>query len=118
MSNTSAIVIEGTREDWPRVRRTLTPLRPHPEPNRETFWFGAELSPGNSQVWLRTTTEAIHRMQEQTPADRGDRLVDALLAWLSDDRDHQLEDINRFQVHVSDAGDTRIAPYGPRRPGP
>ena len=111
MRNGPAIVIEGTREDWPRVPRTLTRLDPNPEPNRQTYWFGAELAPGDSQVWFRITMEAIHRMQEKTPAGRGNRLVDALLAWLSDDRDHQLEDLNRFQVYVSDAGDTRIAPY-------
>ena len=40
------------------------------------------------------------------------QLVDALLAWFSDDPDHQLADLNRFQVYVSDAGDTRIEPYG------
>ena len=118
MSNTPAIVIEGTREDWPRVRRMLIPLRPHQDPNRDTTWFGAKLSPGDSEVWFRITSEAIYRMQKQTPAGRGDRLVDALVAWLSDDRDHQLEDISRFQVYVSDAGDTTIAPRGLRRPGP
>ncbi|MCY4600072.1 MAG: hypothetical protein OXF27_09150 [Acidobacteria bacterium] len=111
MSNGPAIVIEGTREDWLQGPRTLTRLDPNPEPNRQTCWFGAELAPGDYQVWFRITTEAVHRMQEQTPAGRGNRLVDALLAWLSDGRDHQLEDLNRFQVHVSDAGDTRIAPY-------
>ena len=51
-------------------------------------------------------------MEEKTPDARGNRLVDALLAWLSDDPDHQLENLNRFQVYVSDAGDTRIEPYG------
>ena len=47
--------------------------------------------------------EAVRRMQEETPGARGNRLVDALLAWLSDDPDHQLEDLNRFQVYVSKA---------------
>ena len=42
-------------------------------------------------------------MQEETPGARGNRMVDALLDWLSDDPDHQLEDRNRFQVYVSDA---------------
>ena len=46
MSNGPAIVIEGTREDWPGGPRTLTPLDPAREPNRQTFWFGAELAPG------------------------------------------------------------------------
>ena len=51
-------------------------------------------------------------MQEKTPGARGHRLVDVLLAWLSDNRDHQLEDLNRFQISVSNAGDTKIEPYG------
>ena len=107
-----AIVIEGTREDWPGGPRTLTPLDPHQEPNRQTSWFGAELAPDGNQVWFRITVEAVRRIQEETPGAPGNRLVDALLAWLSDNRDHQLEDLNRFQVYVSDAGDTRIEPYG------
>ena len=40
-----AIVIEGTRGDWLGGPRTLTPLDPDREPNRRTFWFGAELAP-------------------------------------------------------------------------
>ena len=116
MSNGPAIVpviiIEGTREDWPGGPRTLTRLDPNREPNRLTFWFGAELAPDDNEVWFRITLEAVRRMQEKTPGVRGNRLVDALLAWLSDNRDHQLEDLNRFQVYVSDAGDTRIEPYG------
>ena len=70
------------------------------------------LAPDDNRVWCRITMEAVRRMQEETPGARGNRLVDALLAWLSDDRDRQLEDLNRFQVLVSDAGDTRIEPYG------
>ena len=111
MSNGPAIVIEGTREDWPSGPRTLTPLDPYREPNQQTFWFGAEFAPDGNQVWFRITLEAIHRMQEEAPGARGNRLVDTLLAWLSDDRDHRLEDLNRFQVYVSNAGDTRTEPY-------
>ena len=107
-----AIVIDGTREDWPGGPRTLTPLDPDREPNRQTFWFGAELATAGNQAWFRVTLEAVRRMQEETPGARGNRLVDALIAWLSDDRNHQLEDLNRFQVYVSDAGNTRIEPYG------
>ena len=92
--------------------RTLTPLDPNREPNRQTFWFGAELAPDDNEVWFRITLEAVHRMEEKTPGARGNRLVDALLAWFSDDPDHLLADLNRFQVYVSDAGDTRIEPYG------
>ena len=76
------IVIEGTREDWPGGPRTLTPRDPSRDPNRQTFWFGAELDPDGSQVWFRIASEAVRRMGEQTPRARGDRLVDALLAWL------------------------------------
>ena len=111
MSNGPAIVIDVTREDWPGGPRTLTRLDPNREPNWLTFWFGAELAPAGNQVWFRITGEAIERMQEETPGARGNRLVDALLAWLSDNRDHQLGDLNRFQVLVLDAGDTRIEPY-------
>ena len=63
-------------------------------------------------MWFRITLEAVRRMQEKTPGTRGNRLVDALLGWLSDDPDHELADLNRFQVYVSDAGDTRIERYG------
>ena len=63
-------------------------------------------------MWFRITVEAVRRMQEKTPVAHGNRLVDALLAWLSDNTDHQWEDLNRFQVYVSNAGDTRIEPYG------
>ena len=39
------------------------------------------------------------------------RRVDDLLAWLTPDR--QLErELNRFQVLVSDDGDTRVERYG------
>ena len=106
-----AIVIEGTRGDWPGGARTLTPRAPSREPNRQTFWFGSELDPAGAQVWFRITSEAVRRMREQTPGARGDCLVDALLAWLKLDR--QLKpDLNRFQVLVSDDGDTRLEPYG------
>ena len=53
-----AIVIEGTREDWPGSARTLTVREPTREPNG-TFWFGAELGPAGDQVWFRIAEEAI-----------------------------------------------------------
>ena len=105
------IVIEGRREDWLGGARTLTPRELCREPNRQTFWFGAELDPDGSQVWFRITAEAVRRMKEQTPEARGERLVDALLAWLTPDRELEPE-LNRFQVLVSDDGDTRIERYG------
>ena len=105
--------IEGTREDWPGGHRTLTSRDPSREPNRQTFWFGAELDPDGSHVWFRIASEAVRRMGEQTPRARGDRLVDALLAWLMTPDRRQLEpDLNRFQVLVSDDGDTTIERYG------
>ena len=112
MSNGPAIVIEGTREDWPGGPRTLPPLDPDQVPSRQTTWFGALVDPDGREVWFRITMEAVRQMQEETPGACANRLVDALLAWLSDDRADQLEDLNRFLVYVSDAGDTRIEPYG------
>ena len=75
-----AIVIDGTHEDWPGGPRTMTPLDPDREPNRQTFWFGAELAQAGNQVWFRVTLEAVRRMQEETPGARGNRLVDASLS--------------------------------------
>ena len=102
-----AIVIAGTREDWPRGTRTLTPHDPIREPNGRTLWFGAGLDPDGEQVWFRLDEDAIGRMPEKTPTARGDRLVDALIVWITPDR--QLEPgINRFEVRVSETGDTWI----------
>ena len=81
-------------------------------PTKTLSGSGPGLKPAGNQVWFRITMEAVRRMQEETPGARGNRLVDALLAWLSDDPDHQLEDLNRFQVYVSNAGDTSIEPHG------
>ena len=105
------IVIKGRREDWPGGVRTLTPHEPGREPNRQTFWFGAELDPDGSQVWFRITSEAVRRMREGDAVARGERLVDALLAWLTPARRLGPE-VNRFQVLVSDDGDTRLERYG------
>ena len=49
-------------------------------------WFGAEL-PAGDQVWFRIAEEAIGRMPEKTPRDRGARLVDALIVWIVPDHD-------------------------------
>ena len=59
MSNGPAIVIDVTREDWPDGPRTLTRLDPNRDPNRQTFWFGAELAPDDNEVWFRITMEAV-----------------------------------------------------------
>ena len=101
-----AIVIAGRRGDWPGGPQTLTPREPTREPNG-TLWFGAELDPAGGQVWFRVAEEAIGRMSAETPAGRGRRLVDALIGWITPAR--QLEPgINRFEVRVSEAGDTWI----------
>ena len=94
-----AVVIEGRREDWPGGPRFLMPCPPSREPNRRTYWFGAELDPDGSQLWFRVTSEAIHRMREKTPL--GPRGV-----------------LRRRPHHVDDAGasaGTRAQPLpGPR----
>ena len=82
----STIVIEGSRGDWPGGARTLTPRESFLEHNGQTLWFGADLDPDGSQVWFRISSEAVRRMREQTPTARGDRLIDALLAWVTPDR--------------------------------
>ena len=41
----------------------------------------------------------------ETPAARGDRLVDALIVWITPDRPLE-PGINRFEVRVSETGDT------------
>ena len=97
------IVIAGTREDWPGGAQTLTPRDPTREPNGRILWFGAELDPdGSQQVWFRFTAAAVGRMREKTPRARGARLIDAIIVW-------PLEPgLNRFDVRVSEAGDTWI----------
>ena len=98
------IVIAGTREDWPGGVQTLTPRDPTREPNG-TFWFGAELDPAGGQVWFRIAEETIGRMREKTPRARGTLLVDALIVWITPDR-QLAPGLNRFEVRVSEAGDT------------
>ena len=44
-------------------------------------------------------------MPAETPADCGRRLVDALIVWITPDRPLE-PGINRFEVRVSEAGDT------------
>ena len=99
-----AIVIAATAEDWPGG--TLTPREATREPNG-TLWFGAELHPSGDQVWFRIEEGAIGRMPEATPESRGRRLLDALKRWIKADRPLRCG-INRFEVRVSDSGDTWI----------
>ena len=58
-------------------------------------------------MWFRVASEAVGRLPADTPGARGDHVIDTLLAWLPPD--DQLErDVNRFEVQVSDEGDTWI----------
>ena len=101
-----AIVIAARRDDWPGGPGTLTARTPTSEPDG-TLWFGAELDSTGDQVWFRITAEAVRRMLETTPDGRGRRLLDALHVWLAADRSLKCG-INRFEVRVSEAGDTWI----------
>ena len=105
-SDLAAIVIAGWRGDWPGGPRILMPREPTREPNG-TLWFGAELDPDADQVWFRIAEEALGRMPEKTPAARGARLIDALIVWVTPDRPLE-PGINRFEVQVSEVGDTWI----------
>ncbi len=67
----------------------------------------AELDPPPARCWFRIAEEAIGQMPAETPAGRGRRLVDALIVWITPDRQLQ-PGINRFEVRVSEAGDTWI----------
>ena len=92
-----AIVVVGRREDWPGGENSLTPREPTRESNG-TLWFGAEFEP-EGQVWFRIAQEAIRRRPEKTPADRGRRLIDALIVWITPSPPEP--GINRFEVRVS-----------------
>ena len=63
--------------------RILTPREPGRDPNRQVFWFRVELHPAGSQVWFRITSEASAGCGREDTVSRGERLVDALLAWLT-----------------------------------
>ena len=105
------IVIEGTFQFPDGDARTLWPLAPERDRERHAFWFCAELVPGAKDVRFRITPEAIERMAEDTPEARGERLAELLIAWLRDSPDNHLaENVNDFQVHVSDEGKTTIEP--------
>ena len=110
------IVIRGTREDWPGGSRNLVSLghgqrRDFPD---DTMCFRARLDPGNNELRFRIAADAVHRMQEQTPRDRGTRLVDALIDWIQGNPGRELQPCNDFRVYVSDDGrDTTVGPYEP-----
>ena len=103
-----AIVIEGTREDWPGGPQTFGDLPARREPDDDAFWFSSELCPGDNLVEFRITYENIQRMRENTPEGRGGRLIVCLQAWVEENPDHPLEPLEALNVFVSDARDTRI----------
>ena len=108
MTNGPAIVIDGTFDNWPGGPQTLTELPAYQEHSRDAFRFGYWLTRDGKEVRFRITWEAVRRMKEETPGARGDRLVDALLAWLSDNPDYQFDVGNSFQVFVSEARDVMV----------
>ena len=101
-----AIVIAGRRGDWPGGPQTLTPREPTREPNG-TLWFGAEFDPAGARSGSGSPKRPSAGWPAETPVGRGRRLLDALIVWITPDR--QLDPgINRFEVRVSEAGDTWI----------
>ena len=104
------IVITGTCE--PRSggkRRTLRSL--HPEPKRDSIWFGARIGPDDNEICFDIPREAIERMPAPSPTKRGQLLVDALLDWLAAEPGRKLKERNHFRVSVAEAGEVRVAPW-------
>ena len=67
-----AVVIAGTREDWPGGARTLTPRESTREPNGRTLGFRAELDPdGDPGLVPAPTRTPSARCRRRRPADRG-----------------------------------------------
>ena len=96
-----AIVIEGRRGDWPRGARTLTPREPTREPNGTPLVRGRprpRRQPGVVPDRRRRPSAGCGRRH---PHARGERLVDALLAWLTPNRQAHDPSLNRFQVRIS-----------------
>ena len=99
------------RRSNPDAERPLTPSDPSGKPNGHTFWFGAELAPDGNQSVVPDHFEG-RPPDEGADARRGPAATAwSTLAWMPPD--HPLDpDQNRFQVWVSDDGDTRIERYG------
>ena len=72
-----AIVIEGTREDWPGGAITLTVREPTREPNG-TFWFGAELGPAGVEARVTAHSGRVG-LASELPS-RGASTTDVMLA--------------------------------------
>ena len=101
------IIIAGERGDWPGGPGTLRPRRPTREPNAKR-WFGADLDGSDYQVWFRIEEEDVGRLPGNEAGARGRRLVDALLARVEAGDIRLRSGINRFEVRVSDTGETWI----------
>ena len=70
---------------------------------------------GLDQVWFRLAEEAVYRMPAETPADRGRRLVDALIVWITPAR--RLEPaISRRHVARTATGVKMVNTLAPTRP--
>ena len=105
-----AIVIAGRRDDWPGGPRTLAPRQATREANgtlvvrRRT----RRLDDSGDQVWSRIDKGSIGRMPDKTPEAKGRHLIDALLAHIKEKRLSTQVGLNRFDVRVSNTGDTWI----------
>ena len=106
--STTAIIIEGRREDWPGGARTLTACKPERERDRQAYWFGAELDPDGIEVWFRIRLEDIKRMKETASRARGDLVIDALFDWMK--LPNRQSDLPDFDVKVDCGGRTQVNP--------
>ena len=93
------------------VRRPTARDPPPKEPNgRRILWCGAALDADGSQQGVVPDHGGGRRPDAGKDARRpapGARLIGAILAWVTPDRQLQ-PDLNRFDVRVSEAGDTWI----------
>jgi hypothetical protein len=114
-TDTSSIVINETR-NWPRGGvRTLTSEHQHARDKQQHRAFLARCTPGGSEVWFWITTNAVRGMQPTTatPGERGELLVDSLIAWVRDNPDYQWASRNEFRVVVSADGKATLKLYEP-----
>ncbi len=110
MTNRPEIVIKGTFDNWPGGSQTLIPLDPAPRPRPATLQFGAQVEPAGRLVWFRIDADDIRLLREDTPQARGALLVNALIVWLNENPDHQLDAGNTFHVLVCETGDVKVEP--------
>ena len=110
MTNGTAIIIDGTFDNWPGGSQTLMPLDPAPRPKPATLQFGAQVEPAGRLVWFRIDADDIRLLREDTPQARGALLVNALIVWLDENPDPQLDAGNTFHVVVCETRDVRVEP--------